>query len=42
VFAIWSIMSGAVQWPLLGWAGHVTADRSVGYYLRAASKRRAD
>jgi len=42
VFAIWSIMSGAVQWPLLGWAGHITADRSVGYYLRAASKRRAD
>ena len=42
VFAIWSIMSGAVQWPLLGWAGHITADRSVGYYLRAASKRSAD
>jgi len=42
VFAIWSIMSGAVQWPLLGWAGHITADRSVGFYLRAASKRSAD
>jgi hypothetical protein len=42
VFAIWNIMSGTIQWPLLGWAGHITADRSVGYYLRAASKRRAD
>src|SRR2546428_6449600 len=41
VFAIWSILSGAVQWPLLGWAGHITADRSVGYYLRA-SKRGAN
>ncbi len=39
VFAVWTILSGAVQWPLLGWAGHITADRSVGYYLRAASKR---
>ncbi len=36
VFAVWSILSGAIQWPLLGWAGHITADRSVGYYLRAA------
>ena len=42
VFGIWSILSGGVQWPLLGWAGHITADRSVGYYLRAASRRRAD
>ena len=42
VFAIWSILSGAVQWPLLGWAGHITADRSVGYYLRANSKGRVD
>src|SRR5438309_7635398 len=42
MFAIWSTLSGAVQWPLIGWAGHITADRSVGYYLRAASKRRVD
>ena len=42
VFAIWSILSGAVQWPLLGWAGHITADCSVGYYLRAASRGRVD
>jgi len=42
VLAIWSVLSGAIQWPLLGWAGHITADRSVGYYLRVASKRRVD
>jgi hypothetical protein len=39
VFALWSVLSGTLQWPLLGWAGHITADRSVGYYLRAASKK---
>ncbi len=39
IFAIWSIFSGAVQWPILGWAGHITADRSVGYYLRASTRR---
>jgi len=42
VFALWSVLSGTFQWPLLGWAGHITADRSVGYYLRAASKKGAD
>ena len=42
VFALWSVLSGTLQWPLLGWAGHITADRSVGYYLRAASKKGAD
>ncbi len=42
VFAIWSILSGAVQWTLLGWEGHITAERSIEYYLRAASKRRVD
>ena len=33
-----SLQSGAMQWPLLGWAGRITADRSVGYYLRATSR----
>ena len=42
VFALWSTLSGGVQWPLLGWAGHITADRFVGYYLRAASRGRVD
>jgi len=39
ILAIWSVLSGAIQWPLLGWAGHITADRSVGYYLRATSRQ---
>lgn len=39
VFTVWSLAAGTVQWPLLGWAGHITADRSVGYYLRASRIR---
>jgi hypothetical protein len=35
VFALWSAAVGAIVWPLLGWAGHITADRASGYYLRA-------
>jgi hypothetical protein len=35
LFAIWSLITGTVQWPLLGWVGHITTDRAVGYYLRA-------
>jgi hypothetical protein len=35
VFVLWSAAVGAVEWPLLGWAGHITADRAVGYYLRS-------
>ena len=42
VFAISSILSGGVQWPLLGWAVHITIDRSMGYYLRATSEARID
>jgi len=38
VFAVWSILSGGVQWPLLGWVGHTNADRSVEYYLRAGQR----
>ncbi len=41
VFAVWSIATSSVQWPLLGWAGHVTADRAVGYYLRANTDKRS-
>jgi hypothetical protein len=25
---------GAPYWPLLGWLGHITADRAMGYALR--------
>jgi len=35
VLAIWSLVVGSIQWELLGWVGHITMDRSVGYYLRA-------
>ncbi len=39
VFTIWSLATNSVQWPLLGWAGHITADRTVGYYLRASKNQ---
>lgn len=35
VIVIWSVLDGKVEWPLLGWAAHITLDRAVGYYLRA-------
>jgi hypothetical protein len=35
VFVVWSYVSGGIVWPLLAWAGHITADRAVGFYLRA-------
>ncbi len=40
VFLTWSALSGAVIWPLLGWAGHITMDRAVGYHLRAKTSGR--
>ena len=39
VFAVWSVVAGRIEWPLLGWAGHITADRAFGYYLRARTSR---
>jgi hypothetical protein len=35
VFVLWSVLAGQIVWPLLAWAGHITADRAVGYHLRA-------
>ena len=35
VFALWSILERGVPWPMLAWAGHITADRAVGFHLRA-------
>ncbi|HZY91851.1 MAG TPA: hypothetical protein VFG07_03630 [Thermoplasmata archaeon] len=35
VFVIWSVVAGAIAWPLLGWAAHIAMDRGAGYYLRA-------
>lgn len=37
VFGVWSALAHSVVWPLLGWAGHITMDRAVGYQLRASS-----
>jgi hypothetical protein len=36
VFVAWSIATGQVVGALLAWAGHITADRASGYYLRAS------
>jgi hypothetical protein len=36
IFAIWSLGTGDVAWPILTWAGHITADRATGFHLRAA------
>jgi hypothetical protein len=35
VFVLWSVLEGSIAWPLLGWAGHICADRAAGYYLRS-------
>jgi len=35
VIAVWSIVAGGIEWAILGWAGHISLDRAVGYYLRA-------
>jgi hypothetical protein len=35
VFVLWSALAGQIAWPLLAWAGHITADRAFGYHLRA-------
>ena len=40
VFAVWSVIAGRIEWPLLGWAGHITADRAFGYYLRARTSEK--
>jgi hypothetical protein len=34
-FAVLSLVFGAPYLPLLGWLGHITGDRAVGYGLRA-------
>lgn len=38
VFVTWSLLSGGINWPLLGGAGHITTDRAVGFYLRAPGR----
>jgi len=38
-FGVLSLALGAPYWPILGWVGHITADRAVGYGLRSTTKR---
>jgi len=35
VFSVWALLTREVPWPMLAWAGHITADRAAGYHLRA-------
>jgi hypothetical protein len=41
VFAVSWFVLGSPYWPILGWLGHITADRAVGYGLRSSSSARA-
>jgi hypothetical protein len=34
-----SLALGTIQWAMLGWVVHVTGDRSLGFYLRAAVRK---
>ena len=36
--ALWLVF-GTPYWPLLGWLGHITLDRVMGYGLRSTAKR---
>ena len=38
-FAASSALLGVVYWPILGWLGHITVDRTVGYGLRAGTRK---
>jgi hypothetical protein len=38
VFVAWSVVTGSVAWPLLGWAAHIAMDRASGFYLRAPAR----
>ncbi len=37
-FALSWLVFGAPYWPILGWLGHITADRAIGYGLRSSSR----
>ncbi|HTT26344.1 MAG TPA: hypothetical protein VMH90_05220, partial [Thermoplasmata archaeon] len=34
-FGLASLVMAQIPWPMLAWAGHITADRAAGFYLRA-------
>ncbi|HEV8049513.1 MAG TPA: hypothetical protein VGP88_02855 [Thermoplasmata archaeon] len=38
VFVLWTVVTREIPWPLLAWAGHITADRAAGYYLRSSAR----
>ena len=38
VFAVTWVVLGSPHWELLGWLGHISADRAVGYGLRETKK----
>jgi len=38
-FAVLWLVLGTTYWPMLGWLGHITADRAVGYGLRSSSTK---
>jgi len=35
--AFWLLL-GSPYWPILGWLGHISADRAVGYGLRSTAR----
>jgi hypothetical protein len=39
VFGVSWLVLGAPYWPVLGWLGHITADRALGYGLRSTAKQ---
>lgn len=39
-FVVVWVALGTPYWPLLGWVGHITADRAVGYGLRSPGSTR--
>lgn len=39
VFSAFWFVFGVPSWPLFGWLGHITIDRSVGYGLRESPEK---
>ncbi len=38
-FALLWFALGTPYWPILGWVGHITTDRAVGYGLRSSTRQ---
>ena len=41
-FAVLSLVLGTPYWPILGWLGHISTDRVVGYGLRMNASNGSD